>query len=71
MGTAWSEPTLIKIASGFESVTRARRAPRFLPTMPLPTGDDSLVRASLTLRAQRIKQLKEQLRSTSKRPRFI
>ena len=71
MGTAYSEPTLIKIASGFESVTHARRVPRFLPTMPLPTGDDSLVRTSLTLRAQRIKQLKEQLRKTSKRPRLI
>ncbi|MEA2564462.1 MAG: amidase [Acidobacteriota bacterium] len=75
MGTAYSEPTLIKIASGFESVTHARRVPRFLPTMPLPTGDDSLVRASFTLRAQRIRQLKEQLRSSSKlsgvRSRFI
>ncbi|HEX5714808.1 MAG TPA: amidase [Thermoanaerobaculia bacterium] len=75
MGTAYSEPTLIKIASGFESVTHARRVPRFLPTMPLPTGDDSLVRASLTFRAQRIRQLKERLRSSSKlsgvRPRFI
>ncbi len=32
MGTAWSEPTLIRLASGFEAVTRARRKPRFLPT---------------------------------------
>ncbi|HEU5374388.1 MAG TPA: amidase [Ktedonobacteraceae bacterium] len=31
MGTAWSEPTLIKIASGFEAVTKARRPPRFIP----------------------------------------
>jgi amidase len=28
-GTAFSEPTLIKLASGFESITRARQAPRF------------------------------------------
>ncbi|MGH7868587.1 MAG: amidase [Candidatus Dormibacteraceae bacterium] len=31
MGTAWSEPTLIKIASGFEAVTKARKPPKFLP----------------------------------------
>jgi len=29
-GTAFSEPTLIKLASGFEHVTRARRAPTFI-----------------------------------------
>lgn len=29
MGTAFSEPTLIKIASGFEAVTHHRRAPNF------------------------------------------
>lgn len=31
MGTAWSEPTLLKLASGFEAVTHARRPPTFLP----------------------------------------
>ena len=31
MGTAWSEPTLIKLASGFEAVTQARRPPMFVP----------------------------------------
>lgn len=41
MGTAWSEPTLIKIASGFENVTRARRAPTFRPSIPFdePVGN--------------------------------
>lgn len=34
MGRAWSEPTLIKIASGFEHVVQARRAPRFNFTIP-------------------------------------
>jgi amidase len=34
MGTAYSEPTLIKLASGFEAVTEARRKPEFLPTLP-------------------------------------
>jgi amidase len=31
MGTAWSEPKLIKLASGFEAVTKARRPPTFIP----------------------------------------
>lgn len=35
MGRAFSEPTLIKVASGFEHVTRARRPPEFLTTLPL------------------------------------
>jgi amidase len=34
-GRAWSEPTLIKLAYGFEQVTKARRAPQFLPTADL------------------------------------
>ena len=33
--TAFSEPTLIKIASGFEHAMQARRQPKFLPTFPL------------------------------------
>lgn len=32
MGTAWSEPKLIKLASGFEAATKARRPPEFLPS---------------------------------------
>ena len=35
MGTAFSEPTLIKIASGFEHATLARRQPQFLSTLGL------------------------------------
>jgi amidase len=34
-GPAWSEPVLIRIAYAFEQQTRARRAPRFLPTADL------------------------------------
>jgi amidase len=34
MGTAYSEPTLIKLASGFENATKARKKPEFLPTLP-------------------------------------
>jgi len=38
-GTAFSEPTLIKLASGFEAVTKARRKPSFLPTLPMGNPD--------------------------------
>ena len=40
MAGAFSEPTLIRLASGFEHVTQARRQPKFLPTLPLtsPSG---------------------------------
>jgi amidase len=34
-GRAWSEPTLIKLAYSFEQATKARQAPRFLPTVRL------------------------------------
>ncbi len=33
MGRAWSEPTLIRLASSFEAAFDARRPPRFLPTI--------------------------------------
>jgi amidase len=32
-GRAWSEPTLLKIAYGFEQFVKARKAPEFLPTV--------------------------------------
>lgn len=35
IGTAWSEPTLIKLASGYEAVTHLRKPPEFLETLPL------------------------------------
>jgi amidase len=33
-GRAWSEPTLLKIAFGFEQTTQIRKAPQFLSTIP-------------------------------------
>jgi amidase len=33
IGTRWAEPTLIKLAYGYEQGTRHRHAPRFLPTL--------------------------------------
>jgi len=45
MGTAFSEPTLIKLASGFEAVTHARKAPQLLSTLPFNTkGEPTGVR---------------------------
>ena len=45
MGTAFSEPKLIKLASGFEAATHARVKPQFLPTLPFadpqPTASTS------------------------------
>jgi amidase len=37
-GTAWSEPTLINLASGFEAAAKARKKPQFLPTLPTDGG---------------------------------
>jgi amidase len=34
MGGAWSEPTLIRVAYGFEQATKYRRPPQFLPKDP-------------------------------------
>jgi amidase len=70
MGTAFSEPTLIKLASGFEAVAPDRRKPRFLPTLPLdgPSGAHRL--RNLQSKAARIEQLVGRLGLTARLPRL-
>jgi amidase len=45
-GSAWGEPTLVKLAYAYEQATKARPRPRFLPTMAgepqAPRGDASM-----------------------------
>ena len=43
IGTAWSEPTLIRLAYAFEQATQHRKPPTFAPTMISP-GSSLMVR---------------------------
>ncbi len=64
MGTAWSEPTLIKLASGFEHVVAARQTPRFEATVP----ERALAGRRQAVRTGRFKAMGEALLAAS-RPR--
>src|SRR2546425_2450648 len=59
MGTAFSEPKLIKLTSGFEAVTHARVKPQFLPTLPFtdPPPATSTSKTSLPIIARMIKRV--------------
>jgi amidase len=63
-GTAFSEPKLIALASGFEAVTheRAKNLPQFTPTIP----DDHIAGQPLNG-----KNLKEQKKPAGWRPRHM
>jgi amidase len=50
-GTAFSEPTLIKLASGFEHVMKARIEPQFLPKLPNTTVHHEASAASTSVNA--------------------
>jgi amidase len=64
-GTAFSEPTLIKLASGFEAVTqvRAKNLPTFAPTVP----DDHITGTKL----ERPHQHKQSSQTNSDRQRYL
>jgi amidase len=51
MGTAWSEPQLITICSGFENANPVRRPPTFIDSLPLPISE--LDRPRTTIRERR------------------
>ena len=69
MGTAFSEPTLIKLASGFEAAAHNRQKPRFLKTLPLD-GPSGAHRVHL-LRAQAASRLKARLMTKLLRLRHL
>ena len=67
MASAWSEPTLIRLASGFEAAAGRRRRPRFLRTLslgdaPAASGSTDATRPS-GARATSIARAREQLRA--------
>jgi amidase len=65
MGTAYSEPTLIKLASGFEAATRARRTPEFVPTLPTSRSGGRHRHGSSH------RQIRAQTSSAKERPRHL
>lgn len=67
MASAWGEPTLIRIASGFEAATRARSAPQFLPTLP----EDWSGAASLSSDGSPERQLERFLSPQLRRLRYL
>jgi amidase len=62
MASAWSEPTLIRLASGFEAAASLRRRPRFLRTLPLDAGAPAGQTAATRVRDARASAEKARLR---------
>jgi amidase len=52
MGTAYSEPKLIKLASGFEAATKARTVPQLFNTLPLGAGAPTKKRGKSKMRRE-------------------
>ncbi len=65
MGTAFSEPTLIKLASGYENITHHRRPPEYLETLPLDGERQPHGRAGLYLPGS-VAELSKSLREASR-----
>ncbi len=66
MGTAFSEPTLIKLASGFEAAAHNRQKPRFIKTLiEGPSGAHRI-----NAKAARIERLMERLGTKARLPRL-
>jgi amidase len=64
MASGWSEPTLIRLASGFEAAAGRRRRPRFLRTLSLgeaPTGARSPAAEAASARAGRAAKARDRL----------
>ncbi|MGH8494625.1 MAG: amidase [Gammaproteobacteria bacterium] len=74
MGTAWSEPTLIRLASGFEAASQVRRAPGLLPTFTDDTLEGAAITAAMReqVRAkQRMQQFEKFRKPQVQRPRYL
>ncbi|MBM0106792.1 amidase [Steroidobacter sp. S1-65] len=55
MASAWSEPTLIRVASGFEAAAAVHRAPRFLRTFQQGEGSRTSEKPSRTFASSALK----------------
>ncbi len=61
MAGAFSEPTLIKLASGFEAATHVRRPPTYIPTLPLPDGPNPFTGQATAVAKTRLEKTMERL----------
>jgi amidase len=78
MASAWSEPTLIRIASGFEAAADVRRRPRFLRTFKPDDGrghgrssSDQLARGAAAAMQKHSAKLDQFLVPRLRKPNFL